>query len=79
MAKRSVKLNEALEEEITQAEEMAPELDEKELAMIEDEQREEHEKSLAPYRAVHAQQNDQDDLLAELLFEVDLLKLGLDK
>ena len=44
----------------------------------EDRQRE-HEEALAPYRAVHAQQNDQDDILAELMFEVDLLKLGLDE
>lgn len=44
----------------------------------EDRQRE-HEEALAPYRAVHDQQNDQDDLLAELMFEVDLLKLGLDE
>ena len=41
--------------------------------------REEREERLAPYRAVHAQQNDQDDLLAELLFEVDLLKFGLNE
>ena len=44
----------------------------------EDRQRE-REAALAPYRAVHSQQNDQDDLLAELLFEVDLLKLGLNE
>ena len=38
-----------------------------------------HEAEMAPYRAVHEQQNDQDDLLAEALFEIDLLKLGIEE
>ena len=43
----------------------------------EDDREEERARRMAPYRAVHEQQNDQDDLLAEALFEIDLLKLGL--
>jgi len=34
-----------------------------------------HEKRLAPYRAFHEQQNEQDDLLAELLFQETMREL----
>ena len=40
-----------------------------EQAQWEEETRRAHEESLAPYQAVHRQQNEQDDLLAELLFK----------
>lgn len=52
---------------------------EEQIAEWEEERREARENALEPYRAVHAQQNDQDDLLAELLFEVDRIKLGIDE
>ena len=75
MAKRSVKAAGTGVE----IEEAVAEMTEEEIAATEAAIREEREERLAPYRAVHAQQNDQDDLLAELLFEVDLLKFGLDE
>ena len=73
MAKRSVPVDE------TPAVEPIEEPTEEQLAEWEAQRQREHDDSLAPYRAVHAQQNDQDDILAELMFEVDLLKLGLDE
>ena len=76
MAKRTVKS--APEEELTEMEMAGQPTDEEQRAW-EDEEERKREESLAPYRAVHEQQNDQDDLLAELMFEVDLLKLGLDE
>lgn len=76
MAKRTVKAPEP--EEITGMEPEEEPTDEQREEW-ERESEEEHERSLAPYRAVHEQQNDQDDLLAELLFEVDLLKLGIEE
>lgn len=76
MAKRTVKS--APEEELTEME-MAEQPTDEEQRAWEDEEERKREESLAPYRAVHEQQNDQDDLLAELMFEVDLLKLGLDE
>lgn len=74
MAKRTVKAGEP-EENLEPMEEPT----EEQIAAWEQEREEKREARLAPYRAVHEQQNDQDDILAELLFEVDLLKLGLDE
>ena len=74
MAKRSVKsptLGEPIEQEYQPTDE--------EQAQWEEDARQTHEATLGPYRAVHEQQNDQDDLLAELLFEVDLLRLGIEE
>ena len=73
MAKRTVPMDDApVVEPVEQP-------TEEQIAEWDDDRQREHEAALAPYRAVHAQQNDQDDILAELMFEVDLLKLGLDE
>ena len=77
MAKRTVKAPEP-GEEIT---DMEPEdwPSDEQWEEWEQERKAQHERELGPYRAVHEQQNDQDDLLAEALFEIDLLKLGIEE
>lgn len=76
MAKRTVKAP-LPEEEITGMEPEEQPSDEQQREW-EEEERRKHDESLLPYRAVHSQQNDQDDLLAEALFEIDLLRLGIE-
>lgn len=70
MAKRSVKVA-TPEEPVLEM----PEMTEEELAALEEARSQERAQRLAPYRAVHEQQNEQDDLLAELLFKETLREL----
>lgn len=41
--------------------------------------REEQEAQLAPFRALRAQLNEHDDLMAEALFEITLLEMGAEE
>ncbi len=72
MAKRSVKATE-------QDEGFEPEyqMTDEELAAIAESARQAREAALAPYRAVHEQQNDQDDIIAQIFYELTLVELGL--
>ena len=76
MAKRKVILEESPEntDPAENPEEMTPE----EAEEVEREEAEKREKALAPYRAVHEQQNEQDDLLAELLFKDTMRDLEME-
>lgn len=73
MAKRKVILEESTDP-VENPEEMTPE----EAEEVEREEAEKREKALAPYRAVHEQQNEQDDLLAELLFKDTMRDLEME-
>ena len=44
----------------------------------EEKRREEWEAKLAPYRATRAQINEHDDLMAEALYEITLIELGVE-
>lgn len=59
----------------TSAEEIEEALTDEEIARLEQEREEEREARLAPFRAMHEQQNEQDDLLAELLYRETLREL----
>lgn len=69
MAKRSVKAPEPEQDEPVQ------EMTAEEIAAAEAERAAERERRMAPYRAVHEQQCEQDDLLAELLYRETLREL----
>ncbi len=72
MARRSVKApepGEAYEPEYQPTDE--------EQAQWEEDARQAHEATLEPYRAVHTQQNDQDDLIAQIYYELTMVELGL--
>ena len=64
MAKRSIKVD-VPAQVVDPVEEPTPE----QLAEWEEDSEREREARLAPYRALHEQQNEQDDILAELLFK----------
>lgn len=71
MASRSVILNQMN----TQPVEPVEEPTEEQIAEWEGEQKRERNAQLAPYRALHEQQNEQDDILAELLFKETLREM----
>ena len=76
MSKRQVILDES--PEITDAAEIPEEMTPEEAEEVEREEAEKREKALAPYRAVHQQQNEQDELLAELLFKDTMRDLEME-
>ena len=78
MAKRSVP---KAPEETEVQEEMIPEetgLTPEEEEAIAEEEEAKRQARLAPYRAVATQQKEQDNLLAELLYEITLVELGIE-
>ena len=77
MAKRTVPV-EPENPEITEIPEETGLTPEEEQAIAEEEEAKRQEQ-LAPYKAVATQQREQDNLLAELLFEVTLIEMGIDE
>lgn len=64
------------EEEETTAEELLPEMPEDDPEEWERKRAEEWEAKMAPFKALRAQINEHDELMAETLYEVTMLELG---
>lgn len=64
------------EEETTTAEDVMPDMPEDDPEEWDRKRKEEWEATLAPFKALRAQINEHDELMAETLYEVTMLELG---